>query len=219
MQPLGPLASIAAILAPPRCGACGGGCGAGKDLCAICAAEIAAARPSVTAGPPGLDLAVSAAPYEGAARLLAHGLKYGRRTGLAGVAAASLLEVCPPDELAGVIVPVPPAPLRGRWRGFDPAEEIALALTRMTGLEHRPCLRRGRGPRQVGRPRRERLAEPPKIALRSGTAPSSILLVDDVQTTGATLRECARALRGAGAQRIVALVFARPRRRTDPSIV
>ena len=168
--------------------------------------------PGVAAGPPGVDLAVSAAPYEGAARLLAHGIKYGRRTGLAAVAAVAMRDACPPGELEGVVVPVPAAPWRGRWRGFDPAEEIAIALAREAGLDFGPCLRRGRGPRQVGRPRRERLADPPRIALRRGAAaPRSVLLVDDVHTTGATLRASARALRGGGAERIVALVFARSR--------
>jgi predicted amidophosphoribosyltransferase len=159
---------------------------------------------------PGVDLAVSAAPYEGAARLLAHGLKYGRRIGLAGVAAGAILDACPGDELGGVIVPVPAAPWRGRWRGFDPAEEIALEISRRAGLGYEPCLRRGRGPRQVGRARRERLADPPRISLRDGAAaPRSALLVDDVRTTGATLESCARALRAGGAERVVALVFAR----------
>lgn len=218
MSRAGPLATLLAAVAPPRCGACGGACGPGEALCAACAVEIRGARPSVVAGPPGLDLAVSAVPYEGSARLLAHGLKYGRRTRLAAVAASAMLEACPARELEGVVVPVPAAPWRGRWRGFDPAEEIALALARSAGLHYGPCLRRGLGPRQVGRPRSERLANPPGIALRAGTpAPRSVLLVDDVHTTGATLEACARALRAGGAGRVVALVFARSRARGRPA--
>ncbi|MGV1050451.1 MAG: ComF family protein, partial [Solirubrobacterales bacterium] len=71
-----------------------------------------------------------------------------------------------------------------------------------------PCLaRRGSG-RQVGRRRAERLAHPPRIRA-TGAAPRSVMLVDDVLTTGATLSACARALRAAGATRVVAVTFAR----------
>ena len=70
------------------------------------------------------------------------------------------------------------------------------------------CLRRLGGSRQVGRRRAERLGRPPRIEAH-GAAPRSVLLVDDVLTTGATISACARALRGAGAARVVAVTFAR----------
>ncbi len=207
-----PLTALLAAAAPPRCAACGEDCDAAAPLCAACDAEIGRARPMVGPGPPGVDLAVGAAPYEGAARLVAHGLKYGRRISLATLAAERIAAACPEEGLAGALVPVPPAPWRGRWRGFDPAEEIALALARISGTPYvHTCLRRGPGPRQVGRPRRERLADPPRIAFRGDLAPRRALLVDDVHTTGATLSACARALRTAGAEEVWALVFARSR--------
>jgi predicted amidophosphoribosyltransferase len=105
-------------------------------------------------------------------------------------------------------VPVPAAPLRGRWRGFDPAEEIACELAHRTGLPLEPCLRRSQAARQVGRTRAARLAAPPRVRTRRAPPPSAIL-VDDVLTTGATLTACARALRSAGSRRVVALTFAR----------
>jgi predicted amidophosphoribosyltransferase len=94
-----------------------------------------------------------------------------------------------------------------RWRGFDPAEEIAIAVAELAGLDYRSCLRRGRGRRQVGRGRRQRLADPPRV-WAEGPAPGSVLLIDDVWTTGATLEACGRALRAEGARRIVALTLA-----------
>ena len=89
---------------------------------------IPGAVPAIEPGPAGVDLLVSAARYEGAARDLVHGLKYGRRLALASLAAEAIALACPGDRIRQTVVPVPAAPLRWRWRGFDPAEEIAIAL-------------------------------------------------------------------------------------------
>jgi predicted amidophosphoribosyltransferase len=120
-----------------------------------------------------------------------------------------MLRALPEEELvpAPEVVPVPAGPWRWRWRGFDPAEEIAMALSAQAGMPMRPCLRRSGGRRQVGRRRRDRLADPPRV-WAGGRAPDSALLVDDVWTTGATLAACGRALREAGSTRVVALTLA-----------
>jgi predicted amidophosphoribosyltransferase len=159
-------------------------------------------------GPPGVDLAVAASPFDGPARRVVHGLKYARRLSLAGVAAAAMLRALPRHEVADAVVPVPAGPWRRRWRGFDPAEEIAIALATCTKLPLCACLRRGGGGRQVGRRRFERLANPPTVHA-TADCPRQALLVDDVWTTGATLSACARALRDGGCHRVVALTLAR----------
>jgi predicted amidophosphoribosyltransferase len=156
----------------------------------------------------GLDAAWSAAVYEDVARDLVVALKFGARLGLASRAAVAIADRAPATLLDGAIVPVPASPPRRRWRGFDSAEEIALALGARTGLAVQRCLRRSPGMRQVGRPRAERLANPPAVRVR-GRAPGRAILVDDVVTTGATLGACARALRAAGSDRVVAITFAR----------
>jgi predicted amidophosphoribosyltransferase len=116
--------------------------------------------------------------------------------------------LAPAHLLSGAVVPVPPAPSRLRRRGFDPAGELAAALAERLDASPQRCLARRGARRQVGRRRGERLGQPPKIRA-TGTAPRSVLLVDDVLTTGATLAACAQALRSAGAIRIVAVTFAR----------
>jgi predicted amidophosphoribosyltransferase len=156
----------------------------------------------------GLGLVWSAAPYEGLARDLVAALKFGARLSLAKSAAAAIAAQAPSEFLDGAIVPVPPAPWRHRWRGFDPANAIARPLAAQTGLSLRPCLRRTQGPRQVGRPRAERLEQPPEVSV-AAKPPERAILVDDVVTTGATLGACARALRAGGSERVVALTFAR----------
>jgi predicted amidophosphoribosyltransferase len=162
----------------------------------------------VAPGPPGVRLSIAAAPYVGVARRIAHGLKYERRLELAEVAAGAIRRACPAAELRGAVVPVPAASWRWRWRGFDAAEEIALALSNLTGFRHSPCLRRAGGSRQVGRRRSQRLADPPRI-WAAHQVPGGALLVDDVQTTGATLSACAAALRDAGCRDVVALTLGR----------
>jgi predicted amidophosphoribosyltransferase len=167
---------------------------------------VAGARPvQVPIG--SLDVAWCAAPYEGAVRELIAALKFRRRVTLARRAAEAIAAAAPPGLLDGAIVPVPPAPWRLRLRGHDPAEEIAFALAASSRLPFRPCLARANGPRQVGRPRAARLADPPAVhpVKRS---PRSAVLVDDVMTTGATLGACARALRRGGAERVVAVTLA-----------
>ena len=159
-------------------------------------------------GPPGVDLAIAASPFEGVARDVVHGLKYARRLTLATVAGEAMLGALPEHELAGALVSVPAGPWRWRWRGFDPAEEIARALAPRAELAYVDCLRRGRGRRQVGRRRSDRLADPPSVWAEP-PCPRHALLVDDVWTTGATLSACARALREGGTRRVVALTLAR----------
>jgi predicted amidophosphoribosyltransferase len=161
-------------------------------------------------GPPGVDLAFAASPFDGVAREVVHGLKYARRLSLAGVAAESILRALPPHELAEEVsvVPVPAGRWRWRWRGFDPAEEIAIAVAARTGLPLSAMLRRGGGRRQVGRRRSDRLADPPTVRT-AGECPRRALLVDDVWTTGATLSACARALREGGCRRVVSVTLAR----------
>lgn len=200
------LAQLIGLLAPPRCAVCAVACAASETLCERCEAAIRRAAPA-WAAPPGLDAAWSALPYDGVGRGLVVALKFGARLPLARRAARVIAAGAPADLLDGVIVPVPPTPVRLRRRGFDAAEAIAAALAGETGQPLVRCLRRGHGRRQVGRPRAERLADPPRVRL-AGAAPGRAVLVDDVVTTGATLGACARALRAGGTASVVALTFA-----------
>lgn len=199
-------------IVPPRCAACGGLCPAGAgELCRRCARRLAAAGPLRSAGPPGVDRAWSAAPHDGVARDLVAALKFRRLLPVAGLMAERIELLAPVGLLRGELVPVPGARLRSLARGFDPAAEIAAALAARTGARLRcDCLVRRGGSRQVGRRRAERLGSPPLFRLRNGmAAPRDVVLVDDVLTTGATLSSCARALRAAGALRVVAVTFSR----------
>lgn len=202
------VAWIASLVAPPRCPACGRACAAVAVLCPACERELSPPAALIAPPPPGVDLAVAAAQFEGVARRIVHGLKYGHSLSLARIAASAMLEALPTAERPGAVVPVPAGPSRRRWRGFDPAEELAIAAAELGGLPLSPCLARSDGPRQVGRTRRERTSDPPRVRV-AGEVPERVLLVDDVLTTGATLSACAAALRGADCRRIVALTLTR----------
>ncbi|MGN6257614.1 MAG: ComF family protein [Solirubrobacterales bacterium] len=159
-------------------------------------------------GPAGLDRAWSSAPYEGVARDLVAALKFRRLLPVADLMAERIEWLAPAHMLSGTIVPVPAAPPRLRRRGFDPAGELAGALAERLDAPLATCLERRGSGRQVGRRRAERVGHPPQIH-SCGAAPRSVLLIDDVLTTGATLTACARALRAAGSSRVVAVTFAR----------
>jgi predicted amidophosphoribosyltransferase len=197
------------LLVPPICATCGGRCAAGEPLCRACRDLLAAEGPLAGAGPPGLDRAWSSAPHQGVARELVMGLKFRRLLPLAALMAERIEALAPAALLSGELVPVPSAPFRTLLRGFDPAAEIAAALAARTGLGLRgDCLRRRDGGRQLGRPRARRIGDAPRLRA-DGPAPASVLLVDDVLTTGATVSSAARALRAAGARRVVAITFSR----------
>jgi len=203
-----PLHALATALLPALCAACGRSCRQGTTLCTRCSRRLAAAEPLAGHGAPGLDRAWSSASHEGVARDLVAALKFRRLLPVAGLMAERIGWLAPSSLLSGTIVPVPTAPLRSLGRGFDPATEIATALAELTGLPLRSCLTRRGGGRQVGRRRAQRVGHPPRIEA-CGPAPRSVLLVDDVLTTGATLSACAGALRAAGAVRVAAGTFTR----------
>jgi predicted amidophosphoribosyltransferase len=202
------LHAVSAAIAPPLCAACGRSCRPEAVVCTRCGRRLAAAEPLLGKGPPGLDRAWSSAPHEGVARNLVAALKFRHLLPVADLMADRIQWLAPAHMLSGAIVPVPPAPSRLRRRGFDPAGELAAALSERLDSPLESCLVRRGGRRQVGRRRAERLGQPPQIHAR-GTAPRSVLLVDDVLTTGSTLTACAKALRSAGSARVVAVTFAR----------
>jgi predicted amidophosphoribosyltransferase len=154
---------------------------------------------------------VWAAAYEGVARELVASLKFRGRlelARLAGSVVAGAIERAGLGAAGRAVVPVPAAPLRLRRRGFDPGELIGAAVASELGLEVVHCLTRRSTRRQVGRGRRARLADPPRVR-PLGEVPAAALVIDDVLTTGATLGACATALRAGGCTDLTAAVFAR----------
>lgn len=111
-----------------------------------------------------------------------------------------------------MVVPVPTAVRRRRQRGFDHAQLLAKYLAIKLETKSANAVGRLGRERQVGATRSVRLTQPAGnyFAKQEKLITNrNILLIDDVVTTGATLREIARVLRRSGAKRVDALVFAK----------
>jgi len=198
------------------------GCGRpGHPVCAGCAGTL---HPAPSAPPPvGIDAWWAAFAYEGVAREVVVRVKYrGARAAVPWLADAmvdAMVDALDPRFAIDVVTWAPTSRERRRARGFDQAELLARAVARRLGdhldvrclglLDRRP------GPPQTGLAGAAR-REGPGYAVRR-RAPRSVLVVDDVATTGATLAAAARTLRAAGARVVVACTAARtPPPRTPP---
>jgi predicted amidophosphoribosyltransferase len=229
VPPLSPpdwLAAAVALVAPPACVACRRPPRPGHPLCAACRAALpwlsgprchrcalpAPCGPRCPMAGAPIAMAWSPLAFEGPARALVHALKFHGALRLAGPMAAQMVATAPPGVLpaGAALVAVPTPGRRRRARGFDHAGRLAAAVSERTGLPVSACLRRaGPAPRQAGARRGARL-ERGRIRVEvAGAVPERVVLVDDVHTTGATLRACARKLSANGAFSITALTYAR----------
>lgn len=231
--PVALLARLVALALPPRCPGCGtvveadhrfcAGCWSGlrflgDPACAGCGAPFAIDRGPGTrcapclSRPPVHDGVRAAVAYGPVARDVALKLKYGGRLALARTMARLMQRHMPGD--ATLIVPVPLHRRRLWTRGYNQALLIGAELARASNVPiARDVLRRTRAtPPLKGMDGRRRaravrgafvVTDPAQIAGRS------IVLVDDVHTSGATVAACTRVLRAAGATRVVVLCWAR----------
>jgi ComF family protein len=171
---------------------------------------------AAAARPPAYDRARAVAHFSGSMRTLIHQLKYADRHDARALCGRWLAEAAQ-DLIAGIdaVVPVPLSRLRLLSRRYNQSAILAQELARATGLAvDVGLLRRVRFTRaQVGLTRDQRrrnLAGAFQVtpARRAWLPGRSVLLVDDVVTTGATAEACARALKRAGAARVDVLALA-----------
>ncbi|MDQ3246426.1 MAG: ComF family protein [Pseudomonadota bacterium] len=217
---------------PPRCAGCGAIVEEVDSFCASCWTQIEFLRGGcVTCGRPleatdaeSCGACVAAAPriartraavvYDEIPRGVALKLKYGRKVALARTMArymAPLLGELPEGSL---IAPVPLHRRRLWERGFNQAAFVAVEISRKTGVpaENRLLERVKSTPPLKGMSlaqRRRTVAG--AFRVRGGTElrGRTVVLVDDVLTTGSTADACAKALKKAGAERVELVSWAR----------
>jgi ComF family protein len=231
------LAPVVDFVFPPRCPLCGEGIAAQAGLCLECWGELVipgkpacrtCARPfggaprgseicaQCRADPPLHDGIAAGTLYNDTSRKLVLAFKHGNRIALAPMMARLIAARLEGVESNWLVVPVPLHRWRLWQRGFNQAAVLASELTRLTGAKLcvDALVRRRRTPMLGGLGARERekvltgaiVSNPARASLIEG---ASVLLVDDVLTSGATSAVCVRALKAAGAQRVVLGCFAR----------
>jgi ComF family protein len=202
-------------------------------LCRACGEKLVSEHTLTPDGPlcgicrratPPFARAIAYGAYDGELRELVHLLKYEAVHSVAPLLGRYLVEA-----LAGVALPEPlvviPVPLfkgKNRSRGFNQAEEIARAFVRLrraTGIQlETGCLARTRDTSsQTGLTRHQRRANLRgafKVFRAERIRDRSILVVDDVMTTGTTAGECARVLLRAGAKEVWVATVVRAIRET-----
>jgi len=141
--------------------------------------------------------------------------KYGRDATLAPLFASMMASVVQKNKnlLVGnpVLCPVPLHWLRANHRGFNQSALLTEMLKKETGLMAEALLVRTKSTgHQAHRKRAERLVALTDVfSIREGAnLPLSVLLIDDLSTTGATLEECAKTLKKHGVRHITGLVIA-----------
>ena len=201
--------------------------------CVLCGERLAPAQLLIGNGqcqacceyPPNFDRAVSYGEYDAGLRDLIHLLKYDAVLPAAkplGKLLAQSIEQLRLGDVEAVMVPVPLHCSKRRERRFNQAELIVRAA-----LKHLPphfeldrdALERQRETRsQVGLDREARIANMHgafRVTAPQRISGRTVIVVDDVMTTGTTVSECARVLKRAGAEKVFAATVARTLKRAD----
>ena len=205
----------------PVCSGCGESRPGASDLAgpgvSRCGACLTARR--------SLDGVRAAVRYDDVARTFLLRVKARRRGELlvalgdqlaAAVRASGVADGC------DVVVPVPAHPWARLRRGFNPAARLARAVADSGGLPYRGAHLSRRwssmstSKKLPARARRPAVEEAFRVGRRIPGC--SVLVVDDVMTTGATLEACARVLKASGAREVRAAVWARAQQRTAAMI-
>jgi len=220
------LEKILTFLAPHDCIFCGN---EGNVACAACMTDVVdeavyachvCSLPTVTGqacvdcrSKTSLEAIFALGLHEAELRRLVAELKFAHARQVARDVAFSLADLLPVMEHGTVVVTyLPTSYTRARERGFDQAELLARAVAEQRHLSFNRLLHRHGDARQVGSRRTDRFDQARTMfSARSGPllAGKTVILVDDVVTTGASMEAAGNVLRAAGAECVFGLALAR----------
>ncbi len=203
--------SVLRALLPRPCPGCARDLGVARGLCQACLDRLAprVVRQSVLV-PHDEPHLVVLGRYEGRLRRAIRAFKFTGSRELGGVLATRLAEAMPTTWAPDVVCPVPLHPRREAARGFNQAALLSTGIATALGTRHEALLVRTRDTAQqarLDRGSRERNVAG-VFSLTRPVRGQHVLLVDDVLTTGATLRAGASVLRAAGAASVRFVVLA-----------
>ncbi len=200
------------LLFPSRCVLCGR---EGDLICESCRQSFPLRLdPDAIPRLSGIRAARAVWPYEGSVREIVRRYKYNGLRSLAPVLASEMAHILHEwSPSIDLIVHVPVHPARLRERGYDQSELLARELSRTGGIAAIPALVRLRETAVQARAmsaaqRADNVRGAFNVPDSARIRRANVLLIDDVLTTGATLKEAARALRRAGARNVYALTLA-----------
>jgi predicted amidophosphoribosyltransferase len=179
----------------------------GRAPCVECAARLV--PPPRLDPPPGLDRCVALFAYDDVGAELVAALKFANHRDAVSALGAALGSLV--GEGHDAVTWVPASAARRRRNGFDHGQVLARAVAVAIGSPCRRLLRRSETTTgsQTGQGREQRLAGPCLVASTSRcTVGPRVLIVDDVRTTGASLRTAAAVLRASGAIEITGATLA-----------
>jgi ComF family protein len=166
------------------------------------------------ANPPRIDRIRAAVAYGDISRSIAMKLKYGRKVGMAKTMALYMAPLGPCPDSEALLVPVPLHRRRLWARGYNQSALVARALAKTWGLPlELDAIVRVKATRPLKgmsqSKRRQTVSGAFRVTVPDRIRNRTIVLVDDVFTTGSTAEACAHALRNAGAGRVELICWAR----------
>ncbi|UCD55525.1 MAG: ComF family protein [Candidatus Omnitrophota bacterium] len=203
------------IVLPPVCYVCGRNCSSKYGLCTLCLNRIRLC--AEYSKNPYIEKAWSCSYYKDTIKECIHLFKYRGYIGLIDIFRDIMIDFVKKHDIhknMDLIVPVPVYPTKKRERTYNHAEILARSLSKNLvipiDVKNLKKIKWTQSQSELGREKRLKNVKDSFLVVDKGVfSGKCVLVVDDVYTTGATINECAKVLRGAKASKVFSLTLAR----------